>query len=144
MEEREKADAMESNATHAEMVSALPNSDGVSKDERTMGMLCHLITMAGYVIPFGNIIGPLVLWLIKKDEMPFVNDQGKEALNFQITVTITVIVLIVLSIVPFVICLTFPLMLAIMVVDLVFVIIATIKANEGQAYRYPMSIRIIN
>ncbi len=54
------------------------------KDARTWAMLCHIGAFAGYIIPFGHIIAPLVIWLIKKDESPFVDDQGKESLNFQI------------------------------------------------------------
>src|SRR5690242_19907337 len=60
--------------------------------DRTMGMLCHLLAFSGHFIPFGHIIGPLVLWLIKKDDSPFVDDQGKESLNFQITMTIAGVV----------------------------------------------------
>jgi uncharacterized Tic20 family protein len=59
-----------------------------SKDERTWGMLCHLSAFAGFVIPFGNIIGPLIVYSMKKEEFPFVADQGKESLNFQISVMI--------------------------------------------------------
>ena len=55
-------------------------------------MLCHLSSLAGSVIPFGNIVGPLVVWLIKKDEYAFVDDQGKESLNFQISITIYTVV----------------------------------------------------
>jgi hypothetical protein len=142
MEDHENVEAPTSPTPQAQAAST--PSEAIPKEARTFAMLCHLITLAGYVIPFGNIIGPLVLWLIKKDEMPFVDDQGKEALNFQITVTIAAVVLIVLSIVPFAICLTFPVLLAIVVVDLIFVIIGTIKANDGHAYRYPVTIRIIN
>src|SRR3954467_5501803 len=53
-------------------------------DAKMWGMLAHLSSLAGLVIPFGNFIGPLVVWLMKKDQQPFVNDQGKESLNFQI------------------------------------------------------------
>ena len=64
----------------------------VSQEERTMGMVAHLISLVGFVIPFGNVIGPLVIWLMKKDTMPFVDDQAKEALNFNITVLIAGII----------------------------------------------------
>ena len=111
-----------------------------NKTERTFGMLCHLLALCGYVgIPFGNIIGPLVIWLIKKDEYPFVDDQGKESVNFQITMTLAAIVCVVLVFVV----IGFFLLLALLVVDLVFIIIATIKANNGEAYRYPVTIRLI-
>ena len=62
--------------------------------QRTMGMLCHLLALIGIVATantFGPFIGPLIVWLVKKDEMPFVDDQGKEALNFQITVFLAMI-----------------------------------------------------
>jgi uncharacterized Tic20 family protein len=110
-----------------------------SKDEKTMGMLCHLLAISGLVIPFGTIIGPLVIWLIKKDTMPFVDDQGKESLNFQITCLIAFIVCFVLMFVL----IGFILMPIVGLIDLIFVIIATIKANNGIAYRYPFAIRLI-
>ena len=62
------------------------------KDARTWGMICHLMSLSGYLIPFGNIIGPLIIWAVKKDEYPFVDDQGKEAMNFQLTLTIVFLV----------------------------------------------------
>lgn len=70
--------------------------EAISKEERTWGMVCHLAALAGYLFPFGNIIGPLIVWLIKKEEMPFVADQGKESLNFQITMAILTAICIVL------------------------------------------------
>lgn len=110
-----------------------------SPDERTWGMLSHLSALAGYIIPFGNIIGPLVVWLIKKDQMPFVEDQGKEALNFQISVTIYAFVSIVLIFVVVGILL----LIAVGIFSLVMIIIASIKANSGEAYRYPLCIRFL-
>ena len=64
----------------------------VNKDDRTWAMLCHLSALAGFVVPFGSIIGPLIVWLIKKDEMPIVDEHGKKALNFQITMAIAYLV----------------------------------------------------
>jgi uncharacterized protein len=95
--------------------------------------------LAGLVIPFGNIIGPLVVWLMKKNEIPFVDDQGKESLNFQITIAIALVVsfLLVFVLVGFL------LLPAVGIFGLVFTIIAGIKANEGQTYRYPFAIRLI-
>lgn len=110
-----------------------------TKEERTLGMLCHLLALSGYVVPFGNIIGPLVIWLLKKDQSWFVDDQGKESLNFQISLTIYAIIagfsiLVLIGIVLLPIVLLF---------GLIMVVIATIKANEGVAYRYPLTIRLI-
>lgn len=116
------------------------DNGGISKDERTFGMLCHLSALAGFLVPFGNIIAPLVIWLVKKQEMPFVDDQGKESLNFQITVAIAGIICGILSFVGIGILL----LVALGVYWLVMTIIATIKVNDGVRYRYPFAIRIIS
>jgi len=116
-----------------------PPPESPDKNARTMGMLCHLLALCGVVIPLGNIIGPLVIWLLKKDDHPFIDDQGKESLNFQITMSIALVisgVLICAGIGVF-------LLPIVGIADLVFVIIATIKANGGEAYRYPFAIRLI-
>jgi uncharacterized protein len=110
-----------------------------TKDECTMGMLAHLSALAGFVIPFGNIIGPLVIWLIKKDSSPFVDDQGKESLNFQITIMILFIVSVILML-AFIGFLLVPL---VGLLSLIFIIVATIKANGGERYRYPFALRLI-
>ncbi len=114
-------------------------SPAASKDERMWGMLSHIVAFAGFLIPLGNIIAPLVIWLLKKDEMPFVNDQGKESINFQITITIGYIISLVLVFVL----IGFFLLLALMVVNIIFVILAAVKANSGVAYRYPFALRLI-
>lgn len=110
-----------------------------SKDERMWAMFCHLSVLSGYVIPFGNIVGPLIVWMIKRDEYPLVADQGKEALNFQITVWIAVICCIPLCFV----CIGVPLLIGIGLADLILTIVAMVKANEGVRYRYPLTIRMI-
>ncbi len=107
---------------------------------RTWEMLCHLAALAGLLgVPFGNLLGPLVIWLIKKDEIPGVDAHGKESLNFQISMTIY---MAVAGLLMFVFIGIF-LLIALMILDLVFVIIASIKANSGEAYQYPMTIRFI-
>jgi len=108
--------------------------------ERTMGMLCHLLALCGLVIPLGNILGPLVLWLVKKEEMPFVDDQGKESLNFQISIAIYGVGAAVLSIIGIGILLG----IALAAFWLVMVIIATVAANKGERYRYPLTIRLLS
>jgi hypothetical protein len=93
-----------------------------------------------FVLPVvGNIVGPLVIWQLKKDEHPFVDQQGKEALNFQISITIYALI----SVVLFFICIGPFLLAAVGVIDLVFLLIAAVKANNGQSYRYPLTIRFI-
>lgn len=110
-----------------------------NKDARLWGMLCHLAALAGFIIPFGFIIGPLVVWLIKKNDFPFVDDQGKESLNFQITVILALIVSAILIIIVIGI-LLIP---AVAITSLIFIIIASVKANSGIRYRYPVCIRFI-
>lgn len=109
------------------------------KEARTWAMLCHLGALAGYIIPFGHIIAPLVIWLIKKDESPLVDDQGKESLNFQISLTIYAVIAGLLTLVV----IGFILLIALGIFDLIVVIIAAVKANDGEKYRYPLCIRFI-
>jgi uncharacterized protein len=128
-----------------------PSIDGVpSAEERQWALFAHLSAvlggvLTGHMFGWGCFIGPLIIWLIKKDTMPFVNDQGKEALNFNITLAIAGLALIVLSIITFGIGLliTIPLGIIIGIAWLVFVIIAAVKANEGIAYRYPVCLRLV-
>ena len=117
-----------------------PIQDGVPSEERTWGMLCHLtafVTLIG--IPFGNVIAPLVVWLIKRDTMPFVDDQGKESLNFNISVTLYALV----SGIAVLVIIGFFLLLAVVLFWLVMTIVAAIKSSNGEYYRYPLCIRFI-
>lgn len=110
------------------------------KEARTWAMLCHLGGLGVYVIPtIGHILAPLIIWLIKKDESPLVDDQGKESLNFQISLTIYAIIAGLLTLVV----IGFILLIALGIFDLIVVIIAAVKANSGEKYRYPLCIRFI-
>jgi uncharacterized Tic20 family protein len=102
-------------------------------------MFCHFAAFLGLVFPFGNLLGPLIVWQIKKDFDPFVDAQGKEALNFQISVALAAVVCFILMVVV----IGFPLLMLLGLAALVLTIIAGIKANEGQSYRYPFSWRLI-
>ncbi|MHA6491610.1 DUF4870 domain-containing protein [Pseudomonas borbori] len=110
-----------------------------SQEARQWAMFCHFAAFLGLIFPFGNLLGPLIVWQIKKDFDPFVNDQGKEALNFQITVSLAAIVCFLLMIVV----IGFPLLMLVGIAALVLTIIAGIKANEGQSYRYPFTWRAL-
>lgn len=117
-----------------------PAPAGTEKDARMWGMLCHLAALSGLVgVPFGNIVGPLVIWMIQKDKYPSVVEHGKAALNFQISMTIYMMISAILI---FVIIGIF-LVIALAVVNVVFVIIAAIKTNNGEPYSYPLTIRFL-
>ena len=130
----------ETSAEQPETVQESPGSKEVNKDARMWAMFCHLASLAGLVVPVvGCIIGPLIVWQIKKEEFPFVDEQGKEAVNFQISMLIYGIVAGLLCFV----CVGFVLAPAVAIFDLVFLLIAAVKANNGEHYRYPLTIRFI-
>jgi len=121
-------------------------SPGDSNQARMWNMLCHLSVLAGLIIPFGNVLGPLLVWQIKKNEFPSVVEHGKAALNFQLTVLIVLLVGIVAAVLLSFVCvgfLLFPVIAIIGLAGLVFAVIAGIKANNGEAYRYPWSLTLI-
>jgi len=121
--------------------------DGISAEERQWAMFAHLSALVGGIVTtgWGAFIGPLVIWMVKKDTMPFVDDQAKEALNFNISVGIIFLALLLMSIVTLGIGLiiAIPAWIIIGIGWLVVTIIAGIKANEGVAYRYPLTLRLI-
>jgi uncharacterized Tic20 family protein len=109
------------------------------RQDRTLDATCHFLSFAGFMFPVGNIIGPIILWAIKKDEIPSVNEHGKEAVHFQISMTIYTIIAALSTL----ILIGFVLLPAIVVLDIVLVIIAGVKAANGEFYRYPLTIRFI-
>lgn len=112
----------------------------VAKEEQNWAMYCHLSALVGFIIPLGNVLGPLVVWLMKKDTMPQVEIHGKEALNFQITVLLALIVSLVLTVVL----IGFLLLPVVGLAALVLTIMAAIKVSNGQLdYRYPIALRLI-
>jgi uncharacterized Tic20 family protein len=115
-----------------------PQIGSENPDERQWAMLCHLSGLLGYPLPgFGQILGPLVMWLIRKDKMPFVNQEGKEALNFQISITIYALITGAFM------CIGVPLFIAVIVFDVVVVVKASIETSNGRPYRYPLCIRFL-
>jgi len=119
--------------------NSLPSANPPPSQARTWDMLCHLSALAGYLIPFGNVIAPLIIWQIQKKDYPSVDAHGKEAVNFQISVLIYTFVSILLAFVL----IGIPLLIAIGIGNLVLIVIASIKANNGEAYRYPLTLRLI-
>lgn len=110
-----------------------------NKDERMWGMLCHLSALSGFIIPFGNVIGPLIIYSMKKDEYAFVADQGKESLNFQISVLIYLLI----GLVTIVILVGLVFLIFIPLIALILTVVAAVRANDGEWYRYPLCIRFI-
>ncbi len=109
------------------------------KESRNWAMFCHLSALSGYLIPFGSVLGPLVVWLIKKDEMPAVAQHGRNALNFQLTMLVLyficfVLVFLVIGLI---------LLPLVALFSLVMIIIATVKASEGKDFNYPLTIQFI-
>jgi uncharacterized Tic20 family protein len=113
----------------------------LTAEEKQWAMFAHLSALAGLLVGGFTFVGPLIIWLIKKDESKFVDANGKEALNFQLNILIYYLISLAIT---FVTCgIAFPLPLALMVYAIVMPIIAGIKANEGQVYEYPLTFRII-
>ena len=110
-----------------------------TQDERTWGMLAHLTAFSGFLIPLGSVIAPLIVWLVKRDQSEFVADQGKEALNFNISVLLAGVVCGVLVWIFIGILLG----VALFFYWLAMTIVAGIKASEGIRYRYPFTLRLV-
>lgn len=122
----------------ASLPPPIAESTSVPKDQRNIAMFCHLLGLVSF-IPLGNIIAPLVLWLMKREESSFVDHHGKECLNFQISMLLYLLISFALWLVV----IGFFVTIALAVFDLAMIIFAAIKAQEGVAYRYPLCIRFI-
>jgi uncharacterized Tic20 family protein len=109
------------------------------KEERMWAMIAHLSALIGFVIPLGNVLGPLIVWLVKREEGPFVDSNGKEALNFSISVTIYAAI----SSLMLIVFIGALLLIGLFIFWVICVIIAAVRANEGKAYRYPLTFRFI-
>ncbi len=105
----------------------------------TSAMLCHLCTFAGLIIPFGGILGPLIMWQIKKDVDPFINRHGIAAVNFHLSMAIYYFVSFLLAF----IFIGFFFLIILAITDLILTIIASIKASNGEEYKYPLAIPFI-
>lgn len=115
-------------------------TSAIGKEERNWAMFAHLSALLVYPTLIGGIVGPLVIWLMRKDDMSFAADQAKETLNFQITVYLTGLVCCIL----FLILIGFVLFGLLVVAHVVLTIMAAVKASEGVAYRYPFNLRLIS
>jgi len=112
-----------------------------STSERNWAVFCHLGGFAVYLLPFalGNVVVPLVLWMMKRHDSAFVDGHGREALNFQISVTLYGIAIGLLAWVL----IGFLLIVPLAVFQFVLMVIASVRASQGEPYRYPLTIRLI-
>jgi uncharacterized protein len=118
-----------------------PSPPSTSSDVRTWCVLCHASALLGLFFHFlGHILGPLIVWLMKRGDSPEIDAYGKESLNFQISMLIYDAVAAILCIVL----IGVPILIALWVLNTVLVIIASVKAGQGEFYRYPFTIRLIN
>lgn len=111
----------------------------LSESERNWAMLCHLSAFAAFFFPFGGIIGPLICWLSRKDESAWVNENGKNSMNFQLSI----LLYIVLSIPLIFIIIGIPIIAFLITLKVVCIIIASVKASKGERFRYPLTIPFI-
>ncbi|HOK25471.1 MAG TPA: DUF4870 domain-containing protein [Bacteroidales bacterium] len=111
----------------------------LSESERTWAMFCHLSAFACFIFPFGNILGPLICWLSRRDDSTWVNENGKASLNFQLSLLLYTLLLIPLCF----ILVGIPLLIALWILNIVCVTIASIKASRGEEFRYPLAIPFI-
>lgn len=122
--------------------------EGTGKKSYAFAVLCHLLSLSALAgIPFGNLLGPLIIWLIKRDEDTFVDACGKTSLNFQLSLVLYLLGLSVLILVPGIGMLLRPMIFiifsALLLANVVLVIIASIKASHGELYRYPYSLQFL-
>lgn len=112
----------------------------IPKEERQWAAFAHLAALFMLVLPpVGGFLGPLVVWILKKDDMPFVREQGRESLNFQITILIALGIAAVLMLVL----IGFVLLPIIALINFVLVVVATLQVSDGRPYRYPFNLRLI-
>lgn len=116
-------------------------STTVSSEVRNWSVLCHASALLGLFFHFfGHLLGPLIVWLIKRDTSPEIDANGKESLNFQLSMLIYDVIAGILCIVL----IGIPLLIALWIMNTVFVIIASVKTSEGKFYRYPLTIRFLS
>ncbi len=114
-------------------------------EERNWAVATHLASFSGYIgIPFGHILGPLILWLMKKDSSSFLDEVGKETVNYNISIILWFVAAFVLFFTIIGIPLAILMVIFLSVMDIIVTIMAAVAASNGQQYRYPLTIRFIS
>ena len=112
----------------------------VSSDTRTWCVLCHASALLGLFFHFlGHLLGPLIVWLVKRGDSPEIDAHGKESLNFQLSMLIYDAIAVILCFVL----IGIPILILLWVLNTILVIVASIQASDGKLYRYPLAIRLI-
>jgi uncharacterized protein len=111
----------------------------LSESERNWAMLCHLSAFAGFFFPFGGIIGPLVFWFTKKDESFWVYINGRDSLNFQLSLLLYIVLAIPLCF----ILVGIPIIIILGILKVTCIIIASVRASKGESFKYPLVIPFI-
>ncbi len=114
--------------------------ENATDEERLWATFIHLSGLAGYIVPTASVVAPLVLWLIKRNQSPFIDDHGREALNFQISIVLWAIVAGLLVMV----CIGAVLLPAVILTQIIASIVMAVRANRGEYVRYPVTIRFLS
>jgi len=133
MNENNKNVQPQSSAAPAEQPTTCCPAGAEDKNARNLAMLCHLLGIFTY------IVGPLIIWLVKKDDNEFIDSQGKAALNWQVSFLIYAIASSFLAIIGIGVIM----LLALGILNLIFCIVAALKASDGKAYKYPLAINFL-
>lgn len=123
----------------ASVTNQATGADAVDQAVRNTAVAAHLSTFAGLVVPFGSVIGPLAVWLTRRDRDPFIDDAGREALNFGISIAAYGLVMLVAALML----VGIPFLIVGVVTWVVLASMAAVKASEGQSYRYPLTMRFV-
>ena len=121
-------------------IAAIPvQPDPESERSRFWCVLCHLGALTGYILPFGHIIAPLLIWMNTRGKVPGVDRAGRESINFQLTVTLLALIGVMLSVVFVGLVLLF----ATVVFHVSMTLYASLRAQQGDEFRYPLNLRMI-
>ena len=123
----------------ANLAAGGANEATVDQEIRNTAVAAHLSTFAGLVVPFGSVIGPLAVWLPRRDRDPFIDQAGREALNFGISIAIYGVVAVVAALML----VGIPVLIVGVIAWVVLASLAAVKASQGQAYRYPLTMRLV-
>jgi len=117
----------------------MSNSESEDRQTRMWGMFLHLSVFAGYAVPIAGLLAPIVIWQIKKDELPLIDEHGKNLMNWLLSLLVYTIACVLLSF----LFVGIPLLFLLALLSVVFPIVAGIKANNGEVWKYPLSIEFL-